>query len=322
MIIEVFINASDLASNQSLVIHDEFGKRWDVEEAVRSYYESTSGSDAGRKTFDVVLERWQVRLGSSDAALPNDLGVILPKVYKNSIVLFRSLFTMMNMLPAWRLGKKSPKPRQHLPKLRYHVYREDRLPNNNDYDGLAVPLLDAQTKHLEEYDFGSIDSPAGPFTAKVTYRSNCDFHIENSEAILSSQFIDEDLFRPSLGRHDTQPLSRRTELGSLPQGRRQRAEMAEQAQAYGSLSTFHNTDHRMSSSPLSALRAARDMNQISPTESPPIRILQIVEWLKDLALPYALKEPRPWGAGHRFHSCHSSRPRCQPHHRLCLGNSL
>jgi autophagy-related protein 13 len=275
MIIEIYVNTKELASNQSLVIHDEFGKRWDIEEAVRSYCESRPGSDNRQSNLDIILERWHIELGDTEQALPSDLGAVLPKVYKNSIVLFRSLFSMMSLLPAWRLSKKSQKSRPAfpLPKLQYRVYRGDKPPKKNDIDGLSIPLLDTQSQMLEEYDFGSIESPAGQFSAKVTYRTNCDFRIENSEAILSSQFIDEDMFKPSLGHRPTQePVGRQPELGSLPQTRREIADIAEQAQAYGSLSTFHNAGHRISSSPLSALRAARDLNSASPTDSPPTKI--------------------------------------------------
>ena len=269
MVVEVYLSTRDLLSNQSLVVYDEFGKRWDVEDAMRSFYNSRSGGEDRQKGYDVILERWSIELGDAESDLPSDLGVILPKVYKNSIVLFRSLFTMMSLMPAWKLSKKSQKsrPSQQLPKLRYRVYESGRSPTSSGIDSLSIPLPETQTQPLQDYFFGSIESPAGPFSISVSYRSNCDFRIENSEAILSSQFIDEDMFKPSLRNQAEESMSRRPELGSLPQARREIAESAEQGQAYGSLSTFHNIGGRVSSSPLGALRAARE-STASSSDSP------------------------------------------------------
>ena len=280
MMIDVYIDADDLTNNQSLVIHDESGNWWDVEEAVRSFVESNDLGQGRTASPHVVVERWRIQLDEATSDMPSDLGAILPRVYKNSIVLFRSLYTYVKMLPAWRLWKRLLKPRagQNVPKLRYRIY-EGRNPSRDPtLDGLAIPLPYNQRQVTETYRFEAIDTPAGPFSVETTYRTNCDFRIENSEAILSSQFMDEDMFKPSLG--DRMPLRdparmresgyRRTEAGSLPPARSDLAALVDQGQAYGSLSTFHHGGTRMSSSPLSALRAAREMNS-TPSESPPVK---------------------------------------------------
>ena len=273
MVIEIYLSTKDLLSNQGLVVYDEFGKRWDVEDAIRSFYSARSGGDSRQDNFEVVLERWNVELGDAGNDLPSDLGVILPKVYKNSIVLFRSLFTMMNLLPAWKLSKKSQKsrPTHQLPKLHYRVYEGGRSPTSSNIDNLSIPLPETQSQPIQDYFFGKIESPAGPFSINVSYRSNCEFRIENSEAILSSQFIDEDMFKPSLRNQADKSIHRRPDHGSLPQAHREGIENAEQGQAYGSLSTFHNIGSRTGSSPLGALRAARELNAASPGDSPPVK---------------------------------------------------
>lgn len=273
MVIEVYLNTRDLLSNQSLVVYDEFNKRWDVEDAIRSFYTSRLGGEGRQSGYDVTLERWVIGLGDGENELPSDLGSILPKVYKNSIILFRSLFTMMSLMPAWKLSKKSQKsrPSHQLPKLHYRVYEDGKGPASTGIDNLSIPLPETESRHVTDYYFGSIDSPAGPFSINVSYRSNCNFHIENSEAILSSQFIDEDMFKPSLRNQSEKATNRYREHGSLPQGQRLSAGGAEQAQAYGSLSTFHNTGARGNTSPLSALRAARETNAAPPSDSPPVK---------------------------------------------------
>ena len=285
MIIDIYIDTQDLANNQSLMFHDEYGKKWDVDEVVKSYIEAnTQGPLQSSPHTQVVLERWRVQLDSPLQDIPSgELGVILPRVYKNSIVLFRTLWTYTHLTPAYNLAKKLSRARSDhsIPKLKYRIYQGSRSQNTSTIDDLTVPLSEGQRDVTEDYVFESIDSPAGPFSVKMSYRPNCDFRIENSEAVLSSQFMDEDMFKPSLRpnasvRDEGQSIrsaSRNIEIGSLPHTRRKMSEVADPSQAYGSLSTFHNTGPQVSSSPLSALRAAREMNARSPSESPPVKTL-------------------------------------------------
>ena len=282
MVIEVFIDTEELNNNQSLTIIDDHGKRWDVEEALMNAAPPASHRNKQRPKPRVVLERWHIELGDMTKDIPKDLGMILPRIYKNSIVLFRSLYTFARFLPAWKLGRRVSKPRSShtLPKLKYRIISRALPTTSADVDELTLPLFDGHDHVTDQFNFGTIDSPAGQFSIKVLYRPNCDFRIDNSEALLSSHFMgmDEDMFEPSLGHHKARKLqrtsdqpSRQNEVGSLPQARKDASELADQGQAYGSLSTFHNAGPRVSSSPLSALRAARDMNPQSPANSPPLK---------------------------------------------------
>ena len=277
MIIETFIDTEELTNKQSLVIVDEQGKRKDVEEALNESPTSSVGGN-GQIGPEIILERWQMQLGKPSSEIDKDLSLLLPRIYKNSIVLFRSLITYAKLLPAWRFGRKLCKPRMshNTPKLKYRVLDGSKIDMSNKIDTLSIPLNDASGPVAETFSFDAIESPAGPFTIRVTYRSNCDFRIDDSETLLSSQFIgmDEQFFEPSLGRKDTEirkgrdPIDRGMEVGSLPHRRRDITDLPAQGQAYGSLSTFHQVGAPAGSSPLSALRAARDLTTPSPTDSP------------------------------------------------------
>ena len=277
MIIETFIDTEDLANKQSLVIVDERGKRKDVEEALNESPTSSVGGN-GQTRPEIILERWQMQLGKPSSEIDKDLNLLLPRIYKNSIVLFRSLITYAKLLPAWRFGRKLSKPRMshNTPKLKYRILDGSQIDMSNKVDTLSIPLNDASGPVVETFSFDAIDSPAGPFSIRVTYRSNCDFRIDDSEALLSSQFIgmDEQFFEPSLGRKDGEirkgrdPTAQGIEVGSLPHRRRDVADLPAQGQAYGSLSTFHQIGAPAGSSPLSALRAARDLTTPSPTQPP------------------------------------------------------
>lgn len=277
MIIEIYIDTEELTNNQSLVIIDEHGRRWDVEDALNSSPSSSTGGQNPPAMSEVVLERWQIRLGEPSEELPNDLAQVLPRTYKNSIVLYRSLFTFAKLLPAWKLSKKLSKPRSahSPPRLKYRIRAEPHTWTPRKGDPLLLPLYETADRVTEDFAFDPIDSPAGSLFVQVSYRSSCDFRIADSEALLSSHFMgmDEQFFEPSLGRkgnsvdqRERDYAIRKAEPGSLPPQKIGPVERPSQGQAYGSLSTFHQVGPPPSSSPLSALRAAREMGSQPPSE--------------------------------------------------------
>ena len=66
LVIETYIDARELTANQTLVLLDEQGKRWNVDSAMSNKMDVVAGSrKAGRVNEvkpDVVLERWVVDL--------------------------------------------------------------------------------------------------------------------------------------------------------------------------------------------------------------------------------------------------------------------
>ncbi|KAL9102309.1 MAG: hypothetical protein Q9163_002527 [Psora crenata] len=281
MVLETYIDAQDLTNNQSLVFIDENGRRWDVGEALNASPASSPGVN-GKARSEIIVERWVVQLGKAPVEMPENLGVILPRTYKNSIVLFRSLYTCARLLPAWRFGKRVLTSRSpaNTPRLRYRIAQEPRL-DEDLRDSLPVPLYNGQAEVVENHAFDPIESPAGPFSLHVTYRTSCDFRIDDSETLLSSRFMgmDEHVFgRPKARRRESAPTHRpytnaTAEAGSLPQQRQGPALLNEQGQAYGSMSTFHQVGAPTGTSPLSALRAARTPGSESPEDSMPKKAL-------------------------------------------------
>jgi autophagy-related protein 13 len=237
---------------------------------------SPNSSNGGRpdQKSDLVLERWKIDLSKDSYELPPDLIAVLPTIYKRSIVLFRSLFTYAKFLPAWKLAKKLTVlrgPNKNSLKVKCRVVSIDRP--RSGVDGLTARLLDDHGPVTEDFSFGTTESPAGSFSVIVSYRTNCDFRIDNSEALLSSQFLgmEEPFFQPSLGSGDgglPDYMKGGKEIGSLPTDRRDYHVTADRTQAYGSLSTFHQVGPPTSSSPISALRDAKDFVHDSP--SPPV----------------------------------------------------
>ncbi|KAI9826578.1 MAG: autophagy protein 13 [Thelocarpon impressellum] len=277
MIIETYLDTANLTNSQSLVVIDDQGKRWNVVDALNS--SDSSGRTRSKRT-QVILERWIIELGESPVDQPPDLNAVLPVVYKKSIVLFRSLYTYSKFLPAWKFSKRLAKLRSNHGAFRVNCRilsggSDDPPPKS---DALTVPLFDPNGRITEEFSFGATECPAGPFSIRVSYRTNCEFRVDDSEALLSSHFmgIDDHFFRPSLDAAEVrQPgyMTSGKEVGSLPPERKDQTERPDRSQAYGSLSTFHQVGPPASSSPLTALRNARDLGLDSASASPPGKAL-------------------------------------------------
>lgn len=249
------------------MILDEHGKRWDVLESLAALRGSQPSKPYQSDSDAIILERWKIELGESSSKPPADLGSILPTVYKKSIVLFRSLFTYSKFLPAWKFSKRNTKLRRSPAlQIRYRVIDGSSSRSQPAPDHLTAPLYEGDGKVVDTYSFGVTESPAGPFYVSVTYRTNCDFRVDDSEALLSSRFMgaDDEIFRPSLPTDDVRRPN--PEVGSVPVERRT-VENPDCTRAYGSLSTFHQVGPATGASPISALRAVRDSGAGSPSPS-------------------------------------------------------
>ncbi|KAL7269203.1 autophagy protein 13 [Rhizina undulata] len=279
MIIETYLDASDLTPNQSLVIVDADGKRWNVNEALdmanaRAGLNTGSvrnGRGNGRP--EVILERWTIKLSNQiDSAHTPEL----PIVYKKGIVMFRALYSYAGLMPTCKFRKRLSKVKLNTSTLKVNcrILSDDdcaRLPHG--VDGLTVPLYENKGTVVQDFDFGSVESPAGVFNIQVSFRTQCDFRVDDSEALLSSHFLhlDERYFEaPSNTRPSSQPLGYTAagrDSGSLPSAASQ-LQRPEYTQTYGSLSTFHQLGPA-GASPLAALRAAGDMGERSPASASP-----------------------------------------------------
>ncbi|PHH75647.1 hypothetical protein CDD80_2200 [Ophiocordyceps camponoti-rufipedis] len=268
MIIEVYLDTSRLKENQSLVILDDDGKRWDVMEQLGAPSPSSGSNSPGLvpKTSQVILERWRIELKTTGNEIrPDDFGPILPNVYKKAIVFFRTLFVTTRLLPTWKFASHSAAKCSH-PSLIPRCRIMTKEPAKTSPDLLRHPI-DGRTDAATEYMFGDLDVPVGRLSASVVYRNDCSFRIDDSESLLSSRFmgVDEAVFKPSLphfgDRGQRAPTVEPASLRGYNRG-----VLGDVQQTYGSLSTFHG-DGPLGTSPISALRAVRPPG--SDTSSPP-----------------------------------------------------
>lgn len=96
MVLDIVLDTADLTPNQVLVLSTPTCQRIRVDG-----HPSGIASPRVQRT-NVVLERWTLQLVPPFPAVPPEL----PSVYKQAIILFRSLYTLVRALPAWGLHRR------------------------------------------------------------------------------------------------------------------------------------------------------------------------------------------------------------------------
>lgn len=196
--IVIYLDTSGLNSSQAVVLTDQKGRRSRVSSTIRT---------------QIVLERWTLRLQPPYTSTSADT-TDLPAVYRLAILFFRTLYTLVRTMPAWALQKRLSRrgsPLQIAAKLG-HV-----ADTYNEID-VDVPIAEGETVTTETAAFPTVVTPGGSVISSLassdrssedscstlaltsTYRLNADFSVEDVEALLSSRFINEDFFRPTIGR--------------------------------------------------------------------------------------------------------------------------
>ncbi|KAF9111506.1 autophagy protein 13 [Mortierella sp. AM989] len=206
MLVELLLDTSELSSNQMLVLVDE-NRKFKVDITGPSSAASTPLGQA-RTRRNIILESWSLTLSNT----PPEPVPEPPIVYKKSIIFFRSLFAYMRLLPAYQLYRRLRKQNYPL-KIGFRVSR-GQTPDESIFRdseiGIEVPLIEGETRsNLSEYRFGQVETSIGAFMLKVTYRSNCEFHVDETEAVLSSRFIDmdENYFTPTVVTHSQESVT-------------------------------------------------------------------------------------------------------------------
>ncbi|KAF5378987.1 hypothetical protein D9757_009111 [Collybiopsis confluens] len=163
--------------------------------------------DSSRTPIDsmykfVLLERWVLNLNLNDSTTPSSPlplsdsgsssgGMTLPTLYKHGIPLFRSLYTLLRILPSWKLSKRFRNRRNGTGGLGMQV-RVMGDPgsgvDNSAVMDFGTPLALPTTTH----SFPPIQHPLGTFSLTGTYLSSPNFRIDERESLLSSRFMSMD----------------------------------------------------------------------------------------------------------------------------------
>ncbi|KAL5532376.1 ATG13 [Sanghuangporus sanghuang] len=179
----------------------------------------------------VLLERWTLAFVMSNSGSPSSSQmstgeVTLATVYKHIMSVIRSLYTLLHVLPVWRICKRlRRRPGQGARNgqlglmLRVRARGIDSSADDNFYLGFDEPLSpSAPPLDTATHTFEPVTHPMGVFSVSVTYLKAPHFEIDTVEALLSSRFLSLDAgpeFTPTLAR-TSQRESISGSPGSLP----------------------------------------------------------------------------------------------------------
>ncbi|KAJ1982336.1 autophagy protein 13 [Dimargaris verticillata] len=210
LIVEVYLDVSDLRDNQMLVVTDDRLRRWTVDlqasfhdsrTSLPSNLNSSQGSKSLRRT-SVLLESWQLQLSHP---MPYPVPE-LPIIYKKAIVYFRLLFFFVRLLPAYQLTKRLQQASRPWMRIGYRLTTAPTVQSNEI--GLDTSLTGAlAASHHHQFD--PLLATLGTFTSSVTYRAECGFHIEEHDVTADSHALnlDQGYFAPTIAstNSDTAP---------------------------------------------------------------------------------------------------------------------
>lgn len=190
LVVEVFLDLRNLKDRQSVLFIDSFGK-----------YHPVPG---GSLKSEIVLERWVIEFQPHANRSVSDMREDdLPVVYKKAIVLMRSLYTYLRLLPTWDLAS-SLSSRAKLDSEPLHigcrVVNGSRPITSKGRVGLSKHLAkpaspssissttSTNTDHLNTVYLSGLNVHVGELQISVSYRKHVDFRVGDSEAILSNHF--------------------------------------------------------------------------------------------------------------------------------------
>ncbi|KAJ1722800.1 autophagy protein 13 [Coemansia erecta] len=198
MFIDVCLDVSHVTEAELLQLTDIYGRAWTVD---------LDSATAGRASA-IVVETWRLDL---DAGLAE--AVDLPRVYKQAIVFFRSLYAFASLLPATQLARHVAQ-RSDGGLGMFCAFRADV---HQRAGTLALDAgLTGTDKFLESHVFAPVATPLGAFAMGVQYRRECVFAVarahggeevdayEGLGAVLDEAYFAPTLSPRSQGAHVTQ----------------------------------------------------------------------------------------------------------------------
>ncbi|ODV82132.1 uncharacterized protein CANTADRAFT_88057 [Suhomyces tanzawaensis NRRL Y-17324] len=189
MIIETYLDLRQLTPSQTAVLKDDNGNEWTV-------------AKTGSKKQEIVLERWLIEFDPNNVS--GSLVDELPLIYKQAIILFRSMYGFSRLMPAFKLKKALAVnlASSKLSKLslgnkildgKQPILSKGRI-------GLSKSIIPHQMltteSHVSHKHFQPIQTTLGTLKVSIAYRNHHDFAIHDNEEVLSTHFISMDTSTP------------------------------------------------------------------------------------------------------------------------------
>ncbi|KAI8394093.1 autophagy-related protein 13-domain-containing protein [Radiomyces spectabilis] len=149
----------------------------------------------------VLLEQWTLTLEKDVSA---DGCVDLPNVYKKSIIFFRSLYSLVRLLPGHRLVRQLLDAQYNELFVAYQISAASR---QSDYHNVSFNhtenMQGGAQPSTKLYQLSKVVTPLGVFQLDVRYRTSCDIQLDVHETQTSTQFIDMDehFFTPTMAKY-------------------------------------------------------------------------------------------------------------------------
>ncbi|WRT70610.1 uncharacterized protein IL334_007608 [Kwoniella shivajii] len=224
LLIAFTLDTSDIPNGQALLWNRGGGKiPLDVGLAGKG-----KGKEKEKKT-GIVLERWTFRAQLPLSDIPYSSQLAPHTAYRIGIIHFRALFSLIRLLPAYRLFRRLRRSNNGL-RMGLKLWGPEGFPNTPEglveaWEIMERGLVGLDTgldnlvsseavppEEIEQYDFPKLDLFGNEYTLTAEYRPEVDFHIEDMEAVLSEKFVDmdEDWFTPTVSRRNTEDESNTT----------------------------------------------------------------------------------------------------------------
>ncbi|KAE9399269.1 hypothetical protein BT96DRAFT_939518 [Gymnopus androsaceus JB14] len=136
----------------------------------------------------VLLESWVLAFSPRDhRPSSSDADVALSTIYKHGIPLFRSLYSLLRILPTWKLAKRLRRSGGLAVQVRV------RGDIGSGVDETSVMRFDSLLAlPTSTYNFQPIMHPMGTLTVSSTYLTTPNFRLDELESLLSSRFMSMD----------------------------------------------------------------------------------------------------------------------------------
>lgn len=197
MIIETYLDLRDVSSDETVILYDENDHPWPV-------------AKGGGKKQEVVLERWLIEFDRNEVS--GAIADELPFVYKQAIVLFRSLYGFTRLMPAFRLRKSLSSG----PLVLGNKILDGKKPiSSKGRIGLSKAII-PHADHLTQKHFVPINTSLGTLKISIAYRNHHKFSVSDNEELLSSHFLSEADKQPMSGSTSVSPCLLKHEATPKP----------------------------------------------------------------------------------------------------------
>lgn len=189
LVVETYLDLRGLGPEHSLILTDPSGKPYEVTK--------------GTKRNEVMLERWIIEFlptvaDSKDLDWDDPAKESQPtSIYKQAVVLMRSLYSHTRLLPVWSLRKKLSRSKLTVSPLKVGcriLNGAHRIPSKGRI-GLTKQIKELGESELEAFTFSDVTTPLGNLRISVSYRYECNFSVSDMESALSNHFYDLDKSR-------------------------------------------------------------------------------------------------------------------------------